>query len=66
LSGVEVSGLLAANHGKGANPLVSVQEDVGGGVYEIVIVDRLRINSSGDVELRVVDGSEFSGRVVVQ
>lgn len=66
LSGVELSGLLAANHGKGTNPIVIVQEDAGGGSFDAVIMDRLRINSSGDIELRVTDGAEFTGRVIIQ
>ncbi len=66
LSGTEASGLLAANHGKGTNPIVVVQEDVGGSIHEHVTVDRLRINSSGDIELRITDGAEFGGRVIIQ
>jgi len=66
LSGTEASGLLAVNHGKGTNPIVLVQEDVGGGIFEAVIMDRLRVNASGDVELRIVDGVQFNGRVIIQ
>lgn len=65
LSGVEETSLLAANHGKGANPLITVYELVSGN-YDRVIVDRERISATGDIEIRITDGAEFNGRIIIQ
>lgn len=66
LTGAQVSGLYATNHGKGAFPLVEIQEDVGGGYFETVILDAIRISTSGDIELVVSQNATFSGRVIIQ
>lgn len=54
---------LASTHGRGTNPLYIVQETSGGN-HDKVICDRERMNSSGDLELRIVDGVEFDGRII--
>lgn len=53
----------AGTHGRGANPSVQVQELIGSD-FDKVLVDRERLNASGDLELRIVDGAEFDGRII--
>lgn len=62
ISPTEVSGLGASTHGRGTSPIYILQEDVSGD-YDRVIADRERMNTSGDLTIRVADGCEFNGRV---
>lgn len=64
LTGTEIAGFLAANHGRGTSPSVLVQE-LSGSDFDRVILDRERVLASGDIELRVLSGSEFNGRIVL-
>lgn len=64
LSSSQAAGLAASAHGRGANPSMIVQE-LSGSDYDVVLVDRVRTDSSGNVELRVVDGAQFGGRVIL-
>lgn len=54
----------AATHGRGTNPTVKILEDIAGD-FDEVIPDRIRINASGDVEFRIVDGLEFDGKYII-
>ena len=58
----DIAGLGASTHGRGANPIYNLQEDVGAD-WDRVLADRERMNASGDLEIRVADGCEFDGRV---
>jgi len=64
LTGTEVAGLLASNHGRGTSPMIIIQE-LSGSDYDRVLLDRERVLSTGNLELRIVDGAEFDGRVVL-
>lgn len=57
-------GLAAATHGRGVAPMIQTQE-LSGTDYDRVLCDRERSTSAGNVELRVTDGAEFSGRAVL-
>jgi hypothetical protein len=59
----DIAGLGASTHGRGTSPIYILQEDVGGGDFDRVLADRERMNSSGDLEIRVAEGCTFDGRV---
>ncbi len=63
LTGTQIAGLLAANHGSGVNPMFRVQE--GAGPYDWTLCDKEEASTIGDISLRVTDGAQFSGRVIV-
>jgi len=58
--------VLAIDHGKGVNPGVQVYLDTSSN-YDKVEVDRVRISSIGDVEIRVPDSPDlrFTGRIII-
>lgn len=58
--------ILESTHGKGVSPGVEVFELVGSD-YEQISIDRIKINASGDIELRVLASPDlrFNGKVVV-
>jgi hypothetical protein len=58
--------ILATTHGKGINPAVKVRE-LSGSDYIDVFVDRVLINSSGDVSFRVPNAPDlrFEGIVII-
>lgn len=56
--------VLAATHGRGTNPSVKILEDISGD-FDEVICDRMRINASGDIEFRIVEGLEFGGKYII-
>lgn len=62
LDSSDIAGLGATTHGRGSSPIYIVQEDISGD-FDRVINDRERMNSSGDLELRVAEGCEYDGRV---
>jgi hypothetical protein len=59
--------IAAATHGKGLYPAALVYEDMGAGVYELVGVNALQINSSGDVSIKVLEtpDTRFAGLVLI-
>jgi hypothetical protein len=63
LTSTEAAGLAAATHLRGVNPIFQVQE--GAGPFDRVFCDRERADASGNITLRVIDGDEFTGRVVI-
>lgn len=56
----------ASTHGKGTTPIVQIEE-TSGTDNDIVLVDRIRINSSGDVEIRAAQtpDNRFNGRITI-
>lgn len=58
--------ILESTHGKGTDPGVEVYETSGTDDDQVTI-DRIRVNSSGDVELRVPSSPDlrFDGKVVI-
>lgn len=68
LTKVEIAGLGAdqgtGGHGRGTLPIYIVQEKIGT-TYDRTICDRERMAASGDLALRVTDGSQFDGRVIL-
>lgn len=58
--------ILAVDHGAGTDPLVQLYETVGANVDQVEI-DRIRVNASGDVEIRVPSSPDlrFEGKVVI-
>jgi hypothetical protein len=58
--------VLEATHEQGTTPMVQVYELVGA-LYEQVDVDRVAINGSGDVTIRVTENidTRFEGRITI-
>ena len=63
LTDTQIAGLGAATHGRGTSPIYIIQEGTNPGPWDRIIADRERMNSAGDLAIRVVDGCEFDGRV---
>ena len=65
-SGYYTYTVLAANHGKGTAPGVEVYLESASN-YDQIEVDRVRVNASGDVEIRVpeVPDLRFTGRILI-
>lgn len=57
--------VLASTHNKGINPIVQVFEQIVSD-YEVVTVDQLKINASGDVSFSVIQNSRFAGKVLIK
>jgi hypothetical protein len=60
--------ILASTHGKGTSPAVQVFESIGGGNYDLVIPETIRINSSGDISIIVpeIPDLRFIGKVIIK
>lgn len=58
---------LEGTHDKGVNPMVEVMEDIGGGIYEEVLMDYIKINASGDVIIGVsaTPDARFAGLILI-
>lgn len=54
-------------HAKGINPMVEVLEDIGGGLFEEVLMDSITTNAAGDVVIAVVASPDarFAGKVLI-
>jgi len=57
---------ILSNTHKIGNPMIQVFEDVSGNL-DVVQTDRIRVNSSGDVSIRVTElpDGRFAGKVVI-
>jgi hypothetical protein len=64
LTSTQAAGLGAATHDRGTTPEFTVWEKSGTD-YDKVTLDRERTNSSGDILLRIINGDEFDGRVII-
>lgn len=64
LTSTQAAGLAAATHGRGVTPMLMVQETIGTD-NDRVMLDRERTDSAGNVTLRIIDGDQFDGRVVL-
>lgn len=65
-SGYYIITITEATHGKGAAPGVQIFEQTSTN-FDLVAVDRIRINNLGDIEIRVpaVPDLRFAGRIVI-
>jgi hypothetical protein len=57
--------VLNADHGKGTAPGVQVYEEIGSDIFQVDT--EVKINSSGDVEVRISSSTDlrFNGKVVI-
>ena len=62
LTKTQTSGLGVATHGKGANPSFIIQRKDGSDFRNVSLHDLSKAN--GDLELKVLDGDQFDGRVI--
>jgi hypothetical protein len=53
-----------ATHTRGTQPMFQIFETTGTD-QDHVLVDRARVDNAGDLEIRVADGSQFDGRVIL-
>lgn len=58
--------VLESSHGKGADPIVQVYETILG-IDQLVDVDSVLVNSSGDVTIQVTENldTRFAGKIVI-
>ncbi len=64
LTSVQVAGLAAATHDRGTNPIYIIQEKIGTD-HDRLMLDRERVNASGDVSLRITTNDAFDGRIIL-
>lgn len=56
--------LLASNHGQGTEPMVQIDELDGSSYVSVDLY--YQKNSSGDITIRVGNGSRFNGRILIR
>ncbi len=59
-----VISISASTHGAGTDPIVTMFELVASS-YEEVDIDRIQMDSSGNVQLRVTNTARFAGKLVI-
>lgn len=64
-SGNYILTVLATSHGKGLNPAVQLMEDIGGGLYEVVVAP-FTIDGSGNIQLLITSSPDqrFNGKII--
>lgn len=64
LTSTQTAGLAAVTHDRGTTPNFEVYEKTGTD-HDKLMLDRERTDASGNVTLRIIDGDQFDGRIVL-